>query len=120
MKISLPQYRLLRAISDLTESGLAPPSSRELAAACRVSNNAFQEQKRRLFAKGWLVFRPELSRCIKLTPEGKRVMELFELTVSGRIREDWSDRRKPKAASETIRLYLELRGLPADPELEGK
>lgn len=97
MLISLPQYRLLRAISDLTESGLAPPSTRELVAACRVSYNGIQEQKRRLAAKGWLVFQPDLSRCIKLTREGKRVMELFELTVSERIREDWSDRRKPMA-----------------------
>lgn len=85
MRVTFSQYRFMKTVHDLTVNAMAPPSSRELGAHLGwVSANAVRDMKERLAKKGLLEFEPMKSRCLRLTAEGRRVMELFELTVCSR------------------------------------
>lgn len=77
--MTLPQYRMLKAIRDLTARSIAPPTLRELRIELGLASiNAVWEVLDRLAKRGLIQKVTFSPRMIALTPSGLEAIRNFE------------------------------------------
>jgi len=70
------QFRVLRFIADYIEANGWPPSFREITDHLgTVSPNGAGDHLKALERKGYIVRAPRQSRAIRITPDGRQLLE---------------------------------------------